>query len=150
MRLSRALALIGLALFMLPLAGCAEAVKHLNTDISAIKTAVQTVADAKVPANVALIAANTFDGFETVATDILVDCTPGAATPLPASLCAAQRGNIAIMRAAVHAGRSIRDAIEPAPGQALPVSQSAYDKLEGFIGTITTAVNAFNAAKAGS
>ena len=150
MSLLKAAAVAGLCL---SLAGCAATVAHLKTDIGTAKAAVATLADAQIPANVAVIAANSFDGVELAAADILTDCTPHTpplATQLPASVCAGQKATIKTMSAAILAGRPIRAAIEPAPGQELPVSKSAYDKLEAIISTLTQAVAAFNAAKAGA
>lgn len=135
------------------LAGCAATVQHLETDISAVKAGVQTLADAQVPANIAIAGAYGFDTAEIAATDILIDCTPHTpplSTQLPAALCGSQHANIATMAASIKAGRPIRNAIEPAAGQTLPVSQSAYSKLQSIISTLTAAVNAFNAAKAGN
>lgn len=118
------------------LAGCA--------DIRAVTNTIGVVADAQIPANVALVAANSFDAVELSAKNILVFCTP---TPAPA-ICASQRANIRTMSAAVLAGRPIRNAIEPLnAGVASPVSKSAYDKLEAIISTLTSAVNVFNASK---
>lgn len=139
MKLTKMLAPAALALLALSLAGCA--------DLRAVETGVQTLADAQIPGNVAIVAANSFDGIEEVAANILTDCTPNAAAPLPASLCSSQKANLQTMIASIRAGRPIRNAIEPTSGQTLPASKSAYDKLQAIISTLTGAVNAFNAAK---
>jgi|SRR6185312_4382559 len=130
--------LAGLALLCLPLAGCA--------DLQAIVNTAKTVADAQIPANVAVAAANGYDAIEILATPILVTCTPTPTHVVPA-VCVSQKANIRSMSAAVLAGRPIRNAIEPSPGVADPISKTAYDKLQSIIATITSAVNAFNSAK---
>lgn len=123
------------------LAGCAS----IQTAINAGKV----LADATIPANVALVAANSFDAVELTAANILVACTPSSTHVVPA-VCTAQRSNIKTMNASILAGRPIRNAIEPTPGQALPVSQTAYNKLQAVIATLTAAVSAFNAANTGA
>lgn len=123
------------------LAGCAS----IQTAINAGKV----LADATIPANVALVAANSFDAAELTAANILVACTPSPSHIVPA-VCATQRSNIKTMNASILAGRPIRNSIEPTPGQALPVSQTAYNKLQAVIATLIAAVSAFNAANTGA
>lgn len=124
------------------LAGCSS----LKTVIDTAKT----VADATIPANVAVVAANGFDAVEFTAANILVTCTKTSAYAPPA-VCSAQKANIKTMSASILAGRPIRNAIEPtAAGPAQPVSKTAYDKLLSITSTLTAAVNAFNSANAGS
>lgn len=124
------------------LAGCSSLQTVINT--------AKTVADATIPANVALVAANGFDAVELTAANILRACTPATGRVAPA-VCVSQRPNIRVMTASILAGRPIRNAIEPtAAGPAQPVSKSAYDKLQAIIATLTAAVSTFNAANTGA
>lgn len=130
-----------LLLAFVMLAGCSS----LRTVVDTAKT----VADAQIPANVAVVAANSFDAVELTAANILRVCTPSPTHVAPA-VCTAQRPNIRVMNASILAGRPIRNAIEPTTaGAAQPVSKSAYDRLQALISTLTAAVSAFNAANTG-
>lgn len=131
-----------LAFAFMALAGCSSLQTVINT--------AKTVADAQIPANIALVAANGFDAGELTAANILVTCTPTPTHVVPA-VCVTQKASIKTMNASILAGRPIRNAIEPTtPGVAQPVSKSAYDRLQAITATLTAAVSTFNTAKAGA
>lgn len=137
----RTLKLPLLAFAFMALAGCSSLQTVLNT--------AKTVADAQIPANVAVVAANGFDAVELTAANILRTCAPaGHVAP---AVCISQRPNIRVMNASILAGRPLRNAIEPTTaGAAQPVSKSVYDRLQALVATLTAVVSAFNAANTGA
>jgi len=132
MKLFRLLALMALACFVLPLAGC--------TTLSNLAAAYNTVKDATIPVSVAITAANTFDAIELTAGHVLEVCTP-AARP-----AACNDAGLRTMKAAILAGRPLRTTIEASISADQPASASVYSKLETAITTLEASVNAFNAA----
>lgn len=132
-----------LAFAFMALAGCSSLQTVLNT--------AKTVADAQIPANVAVVAANAFNALEITGTNILRACTPPASGHAVPAVCVTQRANIRVMNASILAGRPLRNAIEPTmAGAAQPVSKSTYDRLQALVATLTAAVSAFNTANTGA
>ena len=132
MKLLSALGL-ALALFVVPLAGCA--------DFRAVTNTIGAIADASVPAKTVIIAANSFGAVEATAKNIIVACTP---VQRPAAC------NDTVLRkliAAVRAGRNARDGLESFlaahPGQL--GSKGLYDALQASIATITQAISTYQA-----
>lgn len=118
---------IFLALCFISLSGCASELQKIQTVIGVVTTA-------KVTSQQIIIAANTFDGLETLATQWLTFCS---GSPKAAGCDITTLGKVVT---AVRAGRSARDTLEgyAATGGAGP--SALYNTLVGTIATLQKSV----------